>query len=848
MADTLQSLATAQKTMRAELDVAKAKNKELSNALVRALQRVSSLELEVATGGTEVISSLSAAVASRAGRTLSIPAGTYAIDADITDKTTQVVPQHGVVLTAAVAATLASRVSLSQGGQFQPAAGVAISLTGRLDIPANHHAFDISLGGTMQIDQTCIDRLTPYNFGAVGDGVTDDSVAVRAWLAACQWDAGDANGGILESLPPGRFLVGLVMDEDERGDFVFGRLNKTGSRLIGAGRRISSFKFNPAPDWLAAYAYPPGSLISNGGNLYKTTDGGTSAVAPATGPSGVGSGIADGTVEWDFAGADDGSQKFICLRIEEQPATEPSLYQKIAGLQIAANGDTTHRKVAIDAHDIRRMELEDIAIETWTDSSNSTGAGSIGVLIRGRDASVMEECFIDCDTPIALAPNDNENEPLDGDGLPTVYRDESGKDIDHLSLVRCVLNCDNAYNANILRTPGTVSRNIEVTGDSTLVDGGTVFVDILDSGGVPFAGAEVEAKRTSNLLYIGRGRIEGNMGTDGWGVRVEQHENSPMQDVVVDGLLIGEGYDARREAAFGGGDAGAAWAAIKTRNVRFLTIKSGTRYFGANVVLDVDSGCVVTIEPGAILVPTDLKKVYPEHASQWTFIRDYLGHPTLQGLDHWYQLSEGSGTHASFSGSFPLGRTGSADPVLQQLRPGSLRYWLGFTNVGGQRVQVGVVDAALALASHSKLFDSVWEIDSTWTPGAITQLMGMAGDAGGPSVRMNTDGTLFVLANGISGPGATTLSVLDGLRFRVSLAHNRTAGTLTALLTKENGDREAFSGTYFAAPSNLSSQGFGAIAGISSPRGWMTACGIALDTKAEQPLAALHDATGWVEL
>jgi hypothetical protein len=71
---------------------------------------------------------------------------------------------------------------------------------------------------------------------------------------------------------------------------------------------------------------------------------------------------------------------------------------------------------------------------------------------------------------------------------------------------------------------------------------------------------------------------------------------------------------------------------------------------------------------------------------------------------------------------------------------------------------------------------------------------------------------------------------------------------LEAVVTRFDGTREVFTGTYFAAPSNLTSQGWGAIGGINSFRGWLTFCGMALDSKAEQDQEILHDALGWLEV
>lgn len=56
--------------------------------------------------------------------------------------------------------------------------------------------------------------------------------------------------------------------------------------------------------WAASTVYAAGNYVTNGGNLYRCTTGGTSA--GSGGPSGFGGSIADNTVTWAYvqAGAD----------------------------------------------------------------------------------------------------------------------------------------------------------------------------------------------------------------------------------------------------------------------------------------------------------------------------------------------------------------------------------------------------------------------------------------------------------------------------------------------------------------------------------------------------------------
>jgi hypothetical protein len=55
--------------------------------------------------------------------------------------------------------------------------------------------------------------------------------------------------------------------------------------------------------WANATAYQVGDRVVNGGNVYVCDTAGTSAVAPATGPSGTGANIVDGSTRWDYVSA-----------------------------------------------------------------------------------------------------------------------------------------------------------------------------------------------------------------------------------------------------------------------------------------------------------------------------------------------------------------------------------------------------------------------------------------------------------------------------------------------------------------------------------------------------------------
>jgi hypothetical protein len=80
------------------------------------------------------------------------------------------------------------------------------------------------------------------------------------------------------------------------------RDNNGGDVVTGLDVGLNS---TAAPAWTGSTTYAGGVYRANGANVYKCVTGGTSA--SSGGPSGTGTGIADGTVSWDWyckAGAD----------------------------------------------------------------------------------------------------------------------------------------------------------------------------------------------------------------------------------------------------------------------------------------------------------------------------------------------------------------------------------------------------------------------------------------------------------------------------------------------------------------------------------------------------------------
>ena len=74
----------------------------------------------------------------------------------------------------------------------------------------------------------------------------------------------------------------------------------TFARILESDGTTVVVQLRAALVWLASTAYSVGDRVSNGANTYVATTAGTSAASG--GPTGTGTGIADGSVVWAFEG------------------------------------------------------------------------------------------------------------------------------------------------------------------------------------------------------------------------------------------------------------------------------------------------------------------------------------------------------------------------------------------------------------------------------------------------------------------------------------------------------------------------------------------------------------------
>ena len=113
--------------------------------------------------------------AAAASTALQFPVGTYRVAADL---------------------TIDSTVWFLPGAVIKPDSGITVTLAGGIVNAPMSQIFDASAGGLVVVERAF--ELSPYWWGATGDGVTDDTVALQATFA------GAAGGGTV-LIPPGVF-------------------------------------------------------------------------------------------------------------------------------------------------------------------------------------------------------------------------------------------------------------------------------------------------------------------------------------------------------------------------------------------------------------------------------------------------------------------------------------------------------------------------------------------------------------------------------------------------------------------------------------------------------------------
>ena len=151
--------------------------------------------------------------------------------------------------------------------------------------------------------------LTTANRNRAADAVTPraNNGSLRLYSGTPPADANAALSGntLLATLPMsatafGAAVAGVATANALTAAVAAATGRPTFARIIESDGTTVVVQLRAALVWLASTAYSVGDRVSNGANTYVATTAGTSAASG--GPTGTGTGIADGSVIWAFEG------------------------------------------------------------------------------------------------------------------------------------------------------------------------------------------------------------------------------------------------------------------------------------------------------------------------------------------------------------------------------------------------------------------------------------------------------------------------------------------------------------------------------------------------------------------
>jgi hypothetical protein len=814
--------------------------------------------------------SLSAVIAAYPGECIELLPGNHVLDASVASNAETLRFRTGAVLQVPANRTLGSNLDFSQGGRIQPAAAVALSLTGKINLPLSFYAFDVTLGGVFQIKTQCIGTLTPENFGATNLDVVYDDVAVRACIAACEWDALPASGGIQMVFLPGRgYRVGSILTQrviswggvPHHSEWVCLKISKGNRRLFGDQDGMTSLHFVPTNQ--------------------------------------------NGPVD----------DIYILFEWEISDDVTPIKNCSIDGLTLRAGNSADVTKVAMYCHDVRNFVGKNITVENWSDSRRR----SYWLRFSGRDNCSFHDCKPSCPIAVILDFNFRESVSLLANGLPDWSLDGSGnpigvrdnKDSDEINFYNLASALDdqqgqmNIYKAVYLARPGVVFRNWYINGYNALVGGGVACVDRLDgdddiveavnispadsftltghtietgdmvqiatTGALPGAtpalqllhfywaikldantiqlaenitdaldgnpiqindvgagvhtisgaawrGAVVEPRRYRNHMRIRGGRVEGitNAWEEVFAVHFELNQNAPLLEITLDDFLLAEGSSARRAVETGASSFnGAAWSGLWIEGVLRLGWGAGARYNGTGIPIRADINARLGIDPAASLVADDDNFFIPESFAQWDQIE-------LLAPRSWYLFKADPGDPIDdVAEVYDLDPSGAVLPTYQEFRPGFQGFWCKLTNIANQKFRLNSAAAELDPDTNRIAGEGLFWPDVAWAPAGGEVFMNLSGLLAGPLMRVRAD---FKVELRVAGNNFASQMTYwdDDQPFWCRLFTDPFDQVLCAWLVKQDGRRELIRGTWAAGVGNDVNKGFGpSSAATNSPEVWI---------------------------
>ena len=314
-------------------------------------------------------------------------------------------------------------------------------------------------GAPGAVDRTVENRLQDYvsikDFGAVGDGVANDTAAIQAAI-----DSFTSGQGTVY-FPKGTYLVTSTIT-----------VSRDRMNLIGQGQWVSNILFQPTADDICIF-------IGKGGE--GATDAGVISQCSVKG------------------------FRFVSTNL-------------------------TNKKTALELKDVAECYFEDIAIGATT---QWLGNGSIGVRVRGREATTFSNMVVQTNRPFVFARNTN---------FPSIC-------LDHFNFHNIFSACRGhfetvpVYNeTNFFFEPGANFSNVSFTGYQAWLRG---------KNGLYYDNSTLAAAGSSYSMNVQNVRWEGEFGDDdtGYAFYFDHGSTSYADAIHIQNAYIGEignGYYFRR--------------------------------------------------------------------------------------------------------------------------------------------------------------------------------------------------------------------------------------------------------------------------------------------------------------
>jgi hypothetical protein len=356
------------------------------------------------------------------------------------------------------------------------------------------------------------------DFGAVGDGVTDDTAALKLMFAAAV-----ATGRTRVNLPAGNFVFSQKLSFNQNGIHLEGAsLNSTLLTFkpgvhsvvftVGTGGPLGTMTMTYNLD--GAGAISVGSTAATLGGAFVFTVPGTAidAIFPA------GSYVSTATYTLSTAGVVTNSgggptMTYELVGIQLSAGATELAVCGVARMSFYTSGGNTQKKVALDIVDCDEASVRDIYVDpTWT------GSTSEGIRLRGRQSTIVDNIRSWADTPIHIATDPNVSSPVNCDHL-------------HISNTYLVPT-RGLGNACLLIDSGVIVSNLTIDGDNAW---------IVDKYGLYWNDTTTAA--TSNNVVLKNIRCEQMQDATGWGIYIGRTGAANLQNLLLENVMLAIGQN-----------------------------------------------------------------------------------------------------------------------------------------------------------------------------------------------------------------------------------------------------------------------------------------------------------------